>query len=89
MDAAHLADSLLALGLQKGLAKYQREQGAFGSGLVKQGQSDGSYLTEQLLPVQHRKNKALTWAVDDLMNDHNGRSEAVRRILEASHTVAQ
>ena len=89
MDAAHLADSLLALGLQKGLAKYQREQGAFGSGLVKQGQSDGSYLTEQLLPVQHRKNKALTWAVDDLMNDHNGRSEAVRRILEASRAVAE
>ena len=89
MDAAHLADSLLALGLQKGLAKYQREQGAFGSGLVKQGQRDGSYLTEQLLPVQYRQNKALTWPVDDLMNDHNGRSEAVRRILEASRAVAE
>ena len=89
MDAEHLADSIQALGLEKGLAKYQREQGAFGSGIVKQGQRDGAYLTEQLLPVERRKNKALTWAVDDLMTDHNNRSEALRGILEASRTVAE
>ncbi|NOO64501.1 hypothetical protein G9P73_27545, partial [Klebsiella pneumoniae] len=89
MDAEHLADSIQALGLEKGLAKYQREQGAFGSGIVKQGQRDGAYLTEQLLPIEHRKNKALTWAVDDLMTDHNNRSEALRGILEASRAVAE
>ena len=89
MDAEHLADSIQALGLEKGLAKYQREQGAFGSGIVKQGQRDGAYITEQLLPREQRKNQALTWAVDDLMNDHNARSEAVRRILEASRAVAE
>ena len=32
MDAEHLADSIAALGIEAGLAKYQREQGAFGSG---------------------------------------------------------
>jgi 2-polyprenyl-6-methoxyphenol hydroxylase-like FAD-dependent oxidoreductase len=89
MDAAHLADSIQELGLEKGLAKYQREQGAFGSGIVKQGQRDGAYLSEQLLPLEQRKNKALTWPVDDLMNDHNGRSEALRKVLEASRAVAE
>lgn len=89
MDAEHLADSIQALGLEKGLAKYQREQGAFGSGIVKQGQRDGAYLTEQLLPIEQRKNKALTWAVDDLMADHNNRSEALRGILETSRAVAE
>ena len=38
MDAEHLADSIAALGIEAGLAKYQREQGAFGSGIVRQGQ---------------------------------------------------
>src|SRR5256885_730042 len=84
MDAEHLADSIAALGLEAGLAKYQREQGAFGSGIVRQGQRDGSYITDQLKPREQRRNKDLSWAVDDLMRDHDGRSVQVQRIFEES-----
>jgi hypothetical protein len=70
------------------LAEYQRLQGAFGSGVVRQSQVDGSYLTDQLKPREQRRNKDLSWAVDDLMHDHEGRSEQVRRILEESRGVS-
>ena len=63
-----------------GLAKYQREQGAFGAGLVRQGQIDGSYISDQLKPREQRRNKDVSWAVDDLMRDHDGRSAQVQRI---------
>ncbi len=59
-------------------------QGAFGSGLVRQGQLDGSYLTDQLKPREQRRNKDVSWAVDDLMHDHDGRSAQVKRILDES-----
>jgi 2-polyprenyl-6-methoxyphenol hydroxylase-like FAD-dependent oxidoreductase len=81
MDAEHLADSIAALGIEAGLAKYQREQGAFGSGLVRQGQIDGSYISDQLKPREQRRNKDVSWEVDDLMRDHDGRSAQVQRIL--------
>jgi hypothetical protein len=84
MDAEHLADSIAALGIETGLAKYQREQGAFGSGLVRQGQIDGSYISDQLKPREQRRNKDVSWAVDDLMRDHDGRSAQVQRILYES-----
>ena len=57
MDAEHLADSIAALGVEAGLAQYQRQQGAFGSGIVQQGQRDGSYITDQLKPREQRRNK--------------------------------
>ena len=84
MDAECLADSITALGLEAGLAKYQRLQGAFGAGIVRQGQVDGSYISDQLKPREQRRNKDLSWAVDDLMRDHEGRSVQVQRILEES-----
>ena len=84
MDAEHLADSIAALGIEAGLAKYQREQGAFGSGIVRQGQRDGSYISDQLKPREQRRNKDVSWAVDDLMRDHDGRSVQVQRILDES-----
>jgi 2-polyprenyl-6-methoxyphenol hydroxylase-like FAD-dependent oxidoreductase len=84
MDAEHLADSIAGLGLEAGLAKYQREQGAFGSGIVRQGQRDGSYISDQLKPRELRRNKDVSWAVDDLMRDHDGRSAQVQRIFEQS-----
>ena len=84
MDAEHLADSIAALGIEAGLEKYQREQGAFGAGLVRQGQIDGSYITDQLKPREQRRNKDLSWAVNDLMRDHDGRSPQVQRILNES-----
>src|SRR6185503_725079 len=43
LDAACLADAIAAHGIEAGLALYQRRQGAFGSGIVRQGRRDGSY----------------------------------------------
>jgi 2-polyprenyl-6-methoxyphenol hydroxylase-like FAD-dependent oxidoreductase len=84
MDAEHLADSIAALGVEAGLAKYQRQQGAFGAGLVRQGQIDGSYISDQLKAREQRRNKDVSWAIDDLMRDHDGRSAQVARILAES-----
>ena len=88
LDAACLADSIAAHGIEAGLARYQRMQGAFGAGIVRQGQIDGSYLTDQLKPREQRRNKDLSWAVDDLMRDHEGRSAQVKRILDESRRGA-
>ena len=88
MDAENLADNIAKYGLDAGLARYQREQGAFGTGLVQQGQRDGSYLTDQLKPREQRRNKDLCWDVDDLMRDHEGRSAQVKRILNESRQIA-
>ena len=87
MDAEHLADSIAALGLEAGLAKYQRQQGAFGAELVRQGQRDGSYITDQHKPREQRRNKDVSWAIDDLMRDHDGRSAQVARILAESRRL--
>ncbi|AMN43835.1 FAD binding domain-containing protein [Rhodoplanes sp. Z2-YC6860] len=84
MDAECLADAIAAHGIEPGLALYQKRQGAFGAGLVRQGRSDGSYITDQHKPREQRRNKDISWAVDDLMRDHDGRSVQVKRILEES-----
>jgi len=88
VDAATLADAIAAHGVEKGLALYQRRQGAFGSGIVQQGRRDGSYLSDQLKPREQRANKDLSWAVDDLMRDHENRSPQVLRIFNASRNLA-
>jgi 2-polyprenyl-6-methoxyphenol hydroxylase-like FAD-dependent oxidoreductase len=80
MDAECLADSIAAHGIDAGLAHYQRQQGAFGSGLVKQGQQDGSYISDQLKPREQRRNKDVSWGVEDLMRDHDNRTAQVNRI---------
>jgi 2-polyprenyl-6-methoxyphenol hydroxylase-like FAD-dependent oxidoreductase len=84
MDAECLADAIAALGIDAGLAHYQRQQGAFGSRLVKQGQQDGSYISDQLKPREQRRNKDLSWGVDDLMRDHDNRTAQVNRIQAES-----
>jgi 2-polyprenyl-6-methoxyphenol hydroxylase-like FAD-dependent oxidoreductase len=84
MDAECLADAIAAHGIDGGLALYQSQQGAFGTGLVKQGQQDGSYLTDQLKPREQRRNKDLSWGVEDLMRDHDSRSAQVKRIQDES-----
>jgi 2-polyprenyl-6-methoxyphenol hydroxylase-like FAD-dependent oxidoreductase len=84
MDAECLADAIVAHGIEAGLALYQKRQGVFGAGLVRQGRSDGSYITDQHKPPEQRRNKDLSWGVDDLMRDHDSRSFHVRRILEES-----
>ena len=84
MDAETLADAMAELGIDGGLALYQRRQVAFGSGLVQQGRRDGSYLTDQHKPREQRRNQDVSWAIDDLMRDHEGRSAQVKRILDES-----
>ncbi len=84
MDAECLADAIASHGVDGGLAEYQRLQGAFGAGIVRQGQRDGAYISDQLKPREQRRNKDLSWAVDDLMRDHEGRSAQVQRIFEES-----
>ena len=37
---------------------------------MQQGRRDGSYLSDQLRPREQRRNQDLSWAVDDLMRDH-------------------
>jgi 2-polyprenyl-6-methoxyphenol hydroxylase-like FAD-dependent oxidoreductase len=88
LDAACLADAIAAHGIEAGLALYQRRQGAFGSGIVQQGRRDGSYLSDQLKPRAQRRNQDLSWGVDDLMRDHDGRSAQVKRIFEESRNLA-
>jgi 2-polyprenyl-6-methoxyphenol hydroxylase-like FAD-dependent oxidoreductase len=89
LDAASLADAVAEHGLDRGLARYQRLQGAFGSGIVQQGRRDGAYLSDQLKPRAQRRNQDLTWGVDDLMHDHNARSEVLRNVLEASRRATE
>jgi 2-polyprenyl-6-methoxyphenol hydroxylase-like FAD-dependent oxidoreductase len=89
LDAAYLADTVTAHGIEAGLQHYQRVQGAFGSGLVQQGRRDGSYLTEQHKPRAERRNPDPAWGVDDLMLDHEARSEVVLRLFNASRTAAE
>ncbi len=84
MDAECLADAINEQGIEMGLALYQRRQGAFGAGLVRQGRGDGSYLTDQLKPREQRRNKDVSWAVNDLMRDHDNRTAQVNRIQAES-----
>jgi 2-polyprenyl-6-methoxyphenol hydroxylase-like FAD-dependent oxidoreductase len=84
LDAAKLADSIASLGLEAGLARYQRDQSAFGRRLVALGQSEGTFLADQLKPPSERRETAVTWPIEDLMHSHNTRSEAVRRVLDES-----
>ena len=89
VDAAYLADAVSTYGIDAGLQRYQRVQGAFGSGLVQQGRRDGSYITDQHKPRAERRNPDLTWGINDLMRDHDGRSDVVRKLFDASRRAAE
>jgi 2-polyprenyl-6-methoxyphenol hydroxylase-like FAD-dependent oxidoreductase len=89
VDAAFLADAVSMHGVQAGLQSYQRVQGAFGSGLVQQGRRDGSYITDQHKPRAERRNPDPVWGVDDLMRDHEARSEVVLRLFNSSRRMAE
>jgi 2-polyprenyl-6-methoxyphenol hydroxylase-like FAD-dependent oxidoreductase len=84
LDAAMLADSIAAHGLDAGLALYQRRQRAFGSGIVQLGRKEGAYLSGQLTPRAERAEQAASWPIEDLMHSHNTRSEALRKVLDDS-----
>ena len=89
VDAAYLADAVAAHGVEAGLQRYQRVQGAFGSGIVQQGRHDGSYITDQHKPREQRRNPDLVWGVDDLMRDHEARSPVVLRLFNDSRRMAE
>ena len=87
MDAASLADAIAAHGIDAGLARYQREQVAFGSGMVALGRREGEYLSDQLKPRAERAEKAESWPIEDLMHSHNSRSDELRKVLDASRRI--
>jgi 2-polyprenyl-6-methoxyphenol hydroxylase-like FAD-dependent oxidoreductase len=89
LDAQKLADSIAAHSLDEGLARYQREQGAFGCGLVALGRREGAYLSDQLKPRAERREQAMNWPIENLMHSHNTRSEALRRVLDESLQMAE
>jgi 2-polyprenyl-6-methoxyphenol hydroxylase-like FAD-dependent oxidoreductase len=89
LDAVKLADAIAAHGIDGGLARYQIEQGAFGSGVVALGRQEGTYLSDQLKPPEQRRYKWPTWDVEALMQSHNSRSEALRRVLDESRRAAE
>jgi 2-polyprenyl-6-methoxyphenol hydroxylase-like FAD-dependent oxidoreductase len=81
IDAASLADAVAEEGLDAGLARYQREQQRFGSGLVTLGRQEGAYLSAQLKPRGERSDAELERDIDSVILAHNSRSESVRRLL--------
>jgi len=88
MDAAKLADCIAALGLDDGLARYEREQCAFGSGVVALGRREGAYLSDQLKPRAERREQAESWPIEDLIHSHNTRSAALQAVLDKSLQAA-
>ncbi|MBM3526629.1 MAG: FAD-dependent oxidoreductase [Alphaproteobacteria bacterium] len=87
LDAAKLADSIAAHGLERGLTAYQREQKAFGSGIVALGRREGAFLTDWLKPPTERTYPWQTWDIEELMHSHNSRSAEVRKVLDASRNL--
>jgi 2-polyprenyl-6-methoxyphenol hydroxylase-like FAD-dependent oxidoreductase len=90
LDAVSLADGIAARGLDGGLRHYQREQGAFGSGIVTLGRQEGAYLSAQLKPPEKRRpSERVAATVEDVLHSHNTRSEALQRVLAASRGAAE
>jgi 2-polyprenyl-6-methoxyphenol hydroxylase-like FAD-dependent oxidoreductase len=81
LDAACLADCIAAHGLHAGLARYQREQGAFGRALVALSRDEGVYLTAQIKPRAERSQAELRRDVEEVILAHNSRSENLRKLL--------
>jgi len=81
LDAASLADAVVAGDVATGLLRYQREQQPFGSGLVALGRQEGAYLSAQLKPRGERSPAELDRTVRDVLDAHNLRSENLRKVL--------
>jgi 2-polyprenyl-6-methoxyphenol hydroxylase-like FAD-dependent oxidoreductase len=80
LDAASLAAAVAADGTAS-LARYQREQGPFGRGLVALGRDEGAYLSAQLKPREQRSAAELHRDVDEIILAHNSRSENISKVL--------
>jgi 2-polyprenyl-6-methoxyphenol hydroxylase-like FAD-dependent oxidoreductase len=87
LDAASLADAVAGEDLAAGLARYQREQQPFGSGLVALGRKEGAYLSAQLKPRDQRTAAELKWDVEDVLLSHQTRSESLHAVLLAARSA--
>ena len=81
LDAVALAEAVAGDDLDAGLARYEREQRRFGSGLVALSRQEGAYLSAQLKPRAERSAAELNRDIEDLIVAHNTRSERLRALL--------
>ena len=81
LDAVALAEAVAGDDLDAGLARYEREQRRFGSGLVALSRQEGAYLSAQLKPRAERSAAELNRDIEDVIVAHNSRSESLRALL--------
>ena len=70
------------------LARYQREQCAFGSEIVAVAREHGAYLSAQLKPREQRTPAELHRDINDVLHAHNSRSENLRSVLVGSRRAS-
>ena len=88
IDSASLADAVAASGdLDAALARYQREQCAFGSEIVAVAREHGAYLSAQLKPREQRTPEELHRDIESVVLSHSARSEKVRGLVTGRPTA--
>ena len=88
LDAECLADAVAGGDLTDGLARFDRQQRAFGSGLVALSRQEGAYLSAQLKPPAERGADERDRTIHDVIASHSARSERLREVLLASRQAA-
>jgi 2-polyprenyl-6-methoxyphenol hydroxylase-like FAD-dependent oxidoreductase len=85
LDAASLADALVAHpdDLAAALARYGRQQLAFGHGLVDLSREEGAYISAQLKPPHQRRGAELPRDIHSLMAAHHDSRDRVRALVAA------
>ena len=85
LDAASLADALIAHrdDLAAALARYSRQQLAFGRGLVALSREEGAYISAQLKPPHERRGAELPRDIHSLMAAHHESRDRVRALVDA------
>jgi 2-polyprenyl-6-methoxyphenol hydroxylase-like FAD-dependent oxidoreductase len=85
LDAQSLADALCAAGndVEAALARYERQQLAFGRGLVALGREEGAYLSAQTRPRAERTDGELHRDIESVVEMHNSRTAKIQRLIAA------
>ena len=83
LDAESLADALREHGadLDAALARYQRQQQPFGSGMVALAQKEGAYLSARSKPPGQRSLAERTRNVDSVLDSHTIQRESVKQLI--------